>query len=43
MYEQGYFSEDLAMLCDRSAYKEMPDNESLLNLIRGRLEELLSA
>ena len=40
--EQGYLSEDLAMLCDREDYVEMPDNDRLFTLIRRRLEELLT-
>ena len=30
--EQGYLSEDLAMLCDRADYVEMPDNDRLFTL-----------
>ena len=40
--EQGYLSEDLAMLCDKADYVEMPDNDRLFTLIRRRLEELLT-
>ena len=40
--EQGYLSEDLAMLCDKADYVEMPDNDRLFTLIRRRLEELLA-
>ena len=40
--EQGYLSEDLAMLCDRADYVEMPDNDRMFTLIRRRLEELLT-
>ncbi len=40
--EQGYLSEDLAMLCDRADYVEMPDNDRLFTLIRRRLEALLT-
>ena len=43
VFEEGYFSEDLAMLCDPSEYKEMPENGKFMKLIRARLEELLSA
>ena len=43
VFEEGYFSEDLAMLCDPSEYKEMPENGKLMKLIRARLEDLLSA
>ena len=42
VFEEGYFSEDLAMLCDPSEYKEMPENGKLMKLIRARLETLLS-
>ena len=40
--EQGYLSEDLAMLCDRADYVEMPDNDRMFTLIRRRLEALLT-
>ena len=40
--EQGYLSEDLAMLCSPADYVEMPDNDRLFVLIRRRLEELLA-
>ncbi len=40
--EQGYLSEDLAMLCDKADYVEMPDNDRLFALIRRRLEKLLA-
>ena len=40
--EQGYLSEDLAMLCGPADYVEMPDNDRLFVLIRRRLEELLA-
>ena len=43
VFEAGYLSEDLAMLCDPKDLKEMPENGRLLRLIRNRLEELLSA
>ena len=43
VFEEGYFSEDLAMLCDPSEYKEMPENGKLMKLIRARLETLLAA
>ena len=42
VFEAGYLSEDLAMLCDPKDLKEMPENSRLLRLIRNRLEELLS-
>ena len=41
-FEAGHFSEDLAMLCDRSEYVDSPDNETLIGLIRTRLEELMA-
>ena len=43
VYEQGYFSEDLAMICQPDEYKEMPENSKMMALIRARLEELLAA
>ena len=43
VFEEGYLSEDLAVLCDPKDLKEMPENGKLLRLIRNRLEELLSA
>lgn len=43
VFEEGYLSEDLAVLCDPKDLKEMPENGKLLRLIRKRLEELLSA
>ena len=43
VFEEGYLSEDLALLCDPADLKEMPENSRLLRLIRTRLEELLSA
>ena len=42
VFEAGHFSEDLAMLCDRSEYVDMPDNETLIGLIRTRLDELMA-
>ena len=42
VFEAGHFSEDLAMLCDRSEYVDSPDNETLIGLIRTRLEELMA-
>ena len=42
VFEAGHFSEDLAMLCDRSGYVDSPDNETLIGLIRTRLEELMA-
>ena len=42
VFEEGYLSEDLAPLCDPAELKEMPDNDRLMALIRGRLETLLA-
>lgn len=42
VFEEGYLSEDLAPLCDPAELKEMPDNDRLISLIRGRLETLLA-
>ena len=42
VFEEGYLSEDLAPLCDPADLKEMPDNDRLMALIRGRLETLLA-
>ena len=42
VFEAGHFSEDLAMLCDRSEYVDMPDNEALIGLIRTRLDERMA-
>ena len=41
IFEAGYFTEDLTMLCDPSEYTDKPDNDTLLGLIRARLETLL--
>lgn len=43
VFEEGYLSEDLAHLCDPAELKEMPENGTLMQLIRARLEALLSA
>ncbi len=43
VFEDGYFTEDLAMISDSKDYKEMPDNERLMGLIRAKLTELLTA
>ena len=43
MFEEGYLSEDLAVLCDPAELKEMPENAKLMKLIRARLEILLAA
>jgi len=42
VFEEGYLSEDLAMLCEPGELVEMPENGKLLGLIRKRLEELLA-
>lgn len=41
VFEEGYLSEDLAALCDPTQFKEMPENERLMGLIRERLENTL--
>lgn len=41
VFEAGHFSEDLAMLCAPSEYTDSPDNDTLMSLIRRRLEQLL--
>ena len=41
VFEEGYLSEDLAALCDPTEFKEMPDNERLMSLIREKLESML--
>ena len=41
VFEEGYLSEDLAALCDPAEFKEMPDNERLMSLIREKLESML--
>ena len=43
VFEEGYLSEDLAVLCDPAELKEMPENSKLMKLIRARLETLLGA
>ena len=43
VFEEGHFSEDLAMLCDPADYTDSPDNDTLIALIRARLEQLLNA
>ena len=43
IFEAGHFTEDLTMLCDPSEYTDKPDNDTLLGLIRARLETLLTA
>ena len=39
--EEGYLSEDLAALCDPAEFREMPDNERLMGLIREKLTEMM--
>ena len=39
VFEEGYLSEDLAALCDPAEFREMPDNERLMGLIREKLTE----
>ena len=41
VFEEGYLSEDLAALCDPTEFREMPDNERLMSLIREKLESML--
>ena len=41
VFEEGYLSEDLAALCDPAEFREMPDNERLMGLIREKLESML--
>ncbi len=41
IFEEGYLSEDLAVLCDPSALREMPDNQRLMGLIREKLTEMM--
>ena len=41
VFEEGYLSEDLAALCDPTEFKEMPDNERLMGLIREKLTEMM--
>lgn len=41
VFEEGYLSEDLAALCDPTEFKEMPDNERLMSLIREKLTEMM--
>ena len=43
IFEAGHFTEDLTMLCAPSEYTDKPDNDTLLGLIRARLEALLTA
>ena len=41
VFEEGYLSEDLATLCDPAEFREMPDNERLMGLIREKLTEMM--
>ena len=41
VFEEGYLSEDLAALCDPAEFREMPDNERLMSLIRKKLTEMM--
>lgn len=41
VFEEGYLSEDLAALCDPAEFREMPDNEGLMGLIREKLTEMM--
>ena len=41
VFEEGYLSEDLAALCDPADFREMPDNERLMGLIREKLTEMM--
>lgn len=41
VFEEGYLSEDLAALCDPAWFREMPDNERLMGLIREKLTEMM--
>lgn len=41
VFEEGYLSEDLAALCDPTEFREMPDNERLMGLIREKLTEMM--
>ncbi len=41
VFEEGYLSEDLAALCDPAEFREMPDNERLMSLIREKLTEMM--
>ena len=43
MFEEGYLSEDLAMLCDPKELKEMPENSKMMKLIRAGWRPLLAA
>lgn len=41
VFEEGYLSEGLAALCDPAEFREMPDNERLMGLIREKLTEMM--
>lgn len=41
VFEEGYLSEDLAALCDPAEFREIPDNQRLMSLIREKLTEMM--
>ena len=41
VFEEGYLSADLAALCDPAEFREIPDNERLMGLIREKLTEMM--
>lgn len=41
VFEEGYLSEDLAALCDPAEFREIPDNQRLMGLIREKLTEMM--
>ena len=41
VFEEGYLSADLAALCDPAEFREIPDNERLMGLIREKLTEMI--
>ena len=41
VFEEGYLSEDLAALYAPAEFREMPDNERLMGLIREKLTEMM--
>ena len=43
VFEEGYFTEDLTMICPPESYKEKTLNSKMMGLIRARLETLLQA
>ena len=42
VFEEGFLSEDLAILCDPGEVKAIPENGEMMDLIRVRLEQLLA-